>query len=106
MHQTPIEYTRTASRACEPLIRPSLFLSRSLRNIGIQKLIRQGFGRRILEKSLVANSLRPRSIASTKDASRSMHGDDIGRSILFRDDCTSHLSEAPHATGRLVNTHW
>jgi hypothetical protein len=50
MHQTPIEYTRRASRAREPLIQPSLSLSRSVKKIGIRKLIRQGFGRRIIEK--------------------------------------------------------
>ena len=50
MHQTPIEYTRKASRVREPLIQPSLSLSRSVRKIGIRKLIRQGFGRRIIEK--------------------------------------------------------
>ena len=50
MHQTPIEYTRRASRAHEPLIQPSLSLSRLVRNIGIRKLIPQGFGRRIVEK--------------------------------------------------------
>jgi hypothetical protein len=50
MHQTPIEYTGRASRAREPLIQPSLSLSQSVRKIGIRKLIRQGFGRRISEK--------------------------------------------------------
>ena len=51
MHRTPIEYTRRASRAPrEPLIQPSLSLSQSVRKIGIRKLIRQGFGRRIVEK--------------------------------------------------------
>jgi hypothetical protein len=51
MRQAPIEYTRKASRAPhEPLVQPSLSLSRSVKNIGIRKLIRQGFGRRILEK--------------------------------------------------------
>ena len=34
MRQTPIEYTRKASRAREPLIQPSLSLSRSVRKIG------------------------------------------------------------------------
>ncbi len=51
MRQTPIEYTRKASRAPrEPLVQPSLSLSRLIRNIGIRKLIRQGFGRRIIDK--------------------------------------------------------
>ena len=50
MRQTPIEYTRRASRAREPLVRPSLSLSRLVTDIGIRKLIREGFGRRILEK--------------------------------------------------------
>lgn len=50
MRQTPIEYTRRASRAREPLVQPSPSLSRMVRNIGIRKLIRQGFGRRIIEK--------------------------------------------------------
>ena len=49
MHQTP-EYTRRASRAREPLIQPSLPLSQWARKIGIRKLIRQGFGRRIIER--------------------------------------------------------
>jgi len=49
--QTPIEYTRKASRAPhEPLIQPSLSLSQMVRKIGIRKLIRQAFGRRIIEK--------------------------------------------------------
>ena len=51
MRQTPIEYTRRASRATrEPLMQPSLSLSQSVKKIGIRKLIRQGFGRRIVEK--------------------------------------------------------
>lgn len=50
MRQTPIEYTRKASRAREPLITPSLSLSRLVEDIGIRKLIRQNFGRRIVEK--------------------------------------------------------
>ena len=51
MRQTPIEYTRKASRAPhEALVQPSLSLSRSVKNIGIRRLIRQGFGRRIIEK--------------------------------------------------------
>src|SRR5258706_8088676 len=50
MHQTPIEYTPRASRAREPLMQPSLSLSRLVRKIGIRKLTRQGFGRRIIEK--------------------------------------------------------
>jgi hypothetical protein len=51
MRQTPIEYTRKASRAPrEQLVQPSLSLSQAVRKIGIRRLIRQGFGRRILEK--------------------------------------------------------
>jgi len=50
MRQTSIEYTRRASRAREPQLQPSLSLSRMVRNTGIRKLIRQGFGRRIIEK--------------------------------------------------------
>ena len=51
MRQTPIEYTRKASRAPrEQLVHPSLSLSEKIRKIGIRKLIRQGFGRRIIEK--------------------------------------------------------
>jgi hypothetical protein len=49
MRETPIEYTRKASRAREPLMQPSLSLSQLVRNIGIRKLTRQGFGRRIIE---------------------------------------------------------
>ena len=41
---------RVMSRAREPLIQPSLSLSQSVKKIGIRKLIRQGFGRRIIEK--------------------------------------------------------
>jgi hypothetical protein len=51
MRQTPIEYTRKASRAPhESLVQPSLSLSQSVKKIGIRNLIRQGFGRRIIEK--------------------------------------------------------
>jgi hypothetical protein len=50
MRQTPIEYTRKASRARETLIQPSPSLSRTIRKLGIRRLIRQGFGRRIIEK--------------------------------------------------------
>jgi len=50
MRQTPIEYTRKASRAREPLIQPSPSLGRTIRKLGIRRLIRQGFGRRIIEK--------------------------------------------------------
>jgi hypothetical protein len=50
MRQTPIEYTRKASRARETLIQPSPSLGRTIRKLGIRRLIRQGFGRRILEK--------------------------------------------------------
>jgi hypothetical protein len=50
MHQTPIEYARRASRAREPLLQPSLSLSQLVKKIGIRKLIRQGFGRRIIDK--------------------------------------------------------
>lgn len=38
------------SRMREPLVQPSPSLSRLVRNIGIRKLIRQGCGRRIIEK--------------------------------------------------------
>jgi len=50
MRQTPIEYTRRASRAREPLIQPSLSLGRTIKKLGIRRLIRHGFGRRIIEK--------------------------------------------------------
>ena len=50
MRQTPIEYTRKASRVREPLIQPSLSLGRTIKKLGIRRLIRQGFGRRIIEK--------------------------------------------------------
>ena len=50
MRQTPIEYTRKASRARETLIQPSPSLGRTIRKLGIRRLIRQGFGRRIIEK--------------------------------------------------------
>jgi hypothetical protein len=55
MHQTSIEYTRRASRAREPLIQPSLSLSRLVRNIGVRKLMRQGLVDASLKKSAVAN---------------------------------------------------
>ena len=50
IHQTPIEYTRRSSRAWEPLIQPSLSRSQLVKKIDVGKLIRQGFGRRIIEK--------------------------------------------------------
>lgn len=50
IRQTPIEYTRKASRTREPLIQSSLSLGRTIRKLGIRRLIRQGFGRRIIEK--------------------------------------------------------
>jgi hypothetical protein len=43
MRQTPIEYTRKASRARETLIQPSPSLGRTIRKLGIRRLIRQGF---------------------------------------------------------------
>src|SRR5215472_17815923 len=46
----PIEYERASRRAAEPLVEPGLYLSRLVKEIGIRKLNRQGFGRRILEK--------------------------------------------------------
>jgi len=48
--QRPIEYERASSRAGESLVEPGLYLSRLVTEIGIRKLNRQGFGRRILEK--------------------------------------------------------
>lgn len=45
-----IQYDRASSRMGEPLAEPSLYLSRLVKEIGIRKLNRQGFGRRILEK--------------------------------------------------------
>ena len=57
MHQTPIEYTRRASRAPrEPLVLPSLSLSRSVTKIGIRKLFARGSADGTLKKSTVANS--------------------------------------------------
>jgi hypothetical protein len=50
MRQTPIEYTRRAIRAREPLVLPILSLSQLVRKVGIRRLIRQGFGRRIIEE--------------------------------------------------------
>jgi hypothetical protein len=46
----PIEYERAPRRAAESLVEPGLYLSRLVKEIGIRKLNRQGFGRRILEK--------------------------------------------------------
>jgi hypothetical protein len=46
-----VGYTRKASREPrEALMQPSLPLSQLVKKIGIRKLIRQGFGRRIVEK--------------------------------------------------------
>ena len=50
MRQTPIEYTRKASRGRDTLIQPSPSLGRTIRTLGIRRLIRQGFGRRIIEQ--------------------------------------------------------
>src|SRR3954470_19253730 len=44
------EYDRASSRSAESLVEPGLYLSRLIKKIGIRKLNRQGFGRRILEK--------------------------------------------------------
>jgi hypothetical protein len=46
----PIEYERASRRAPESLVEPGLYLSRLVKEIGIRRLNRQGFGRRILEK--------------------------------------------------------
>jgi len=46
----PIEYERASRRATESLVEPGLYLSRLVKEIGIRRLNRQGFGRRILEK--------------------------------------------------------
>lgn len=46
----PIDYRPTSSRGGEALLEPSLYLSRLVKEIGIRKLNRQGFGRRIVEK--------------------------------------------------------
>ena len=59
MHRTPIEYTHKASRARERLIQPGLYLGRLIRKIGIRKLIRQGFGRRIIEKISRRELIKP-----------------------------------------------
>ena len=48
-----------AQAAREPLIQPSLSLSRLIRKIGIRKLIRQGFGRRIIEKISRGELVKP-----------------------------------------------
>lgn len=45
----PIEYERRPRRTSEPLAEPRLYLSRLVKEIGIRKLNRQGFGRWILE---------------------------------------------------------
>jgi hypothetical protein len=50
MRRRPIEYERRTRRASEPTVRPSLYLSLLVKEIGIRKLMRQGFGRRIGEK--------------------------------------------------------
>ena len=46
----PIEYERASRREAESLVEPGLYLSHLVKEIGIRKLNRQGFGRRILEK--------------------------------------------------------
>ncbi len=52
MRQKPLEYMRPGRRAPEPTVRPSLHLSKLVKEIGIRKLMRQGFGRRIVQKIL------------------------------------------------------
>jgi|HubBroStandDraft_6_1064221.scaffolds.fasta_scaffold3219279_1 hypothetical protein len=44
------EWALAKRRAHEPLIQPSLSLSQLIKKIGIRKLVRQEFGRRIIEK--------------------------------------------------------
>jgi hypothetical protein len=50
MTQAPIDYTRAVSRKTEHTVTPTPHLSQMVRNIGIRKLMRSGFGRRILQK--------------------------------------------------------
>jgi hypothetical protein len=58
----PIEYQRTSSRTGEPLVEPSLYLSLLVKEIGIRKLNRQGFGRRILEKVSRRQLVKPSTL--------------------------------------------
>lgn len=83
MRQAPIEYTRKASRSPrEPLMQPSLSLSQSVKKIGIRKLIRQGFGRRIIEKLSRREPVKASTCREYDGVSRSMRGEDDERSIL------------------------
>ncbi len=50
MRQAPIEYTRSGRRAPEPTVRPNLHLSVLTKKLGIRRLMRQGFGRRVVQK--------------------------------------------------------
>jgi hypothetical protein len=50
LRQAPNEYTPAASRASGPTVIPGPHLGQLVRDIGIRKLMRQGFGRRILQK--------------------------------------------------------
>src|SRR5579862_200352 len=83
MHQTPIEYTRRASRAPrESLMQPSLSLSQLVKKVGIRKLIRQGLGRRIIEKISRRELVKASTYRTTNDASKNILGDDRERSAL------------------------
>ena len=68
----PIEYERASSRAGESLIEPSLYLSRLVKGIGIRKLNRQGFGRRILEKISRRQLVKSFDIARIRARSRAI----------------------------------
>lgn len=50
MRQAPNDYTRGASRTTGPTVIPGPRLAQLVREIGVRKLMRHGFGRRILEK--------------------------------------------------------
>jgi hypothetical protein len=50
IRQAPNEFTRAATRTAGPTVVPGPHLGQMVRQIGIRKLMRQGFGRRILEK--------------------------------------------------------
>lgn len=67
VRQPPNEYTRAASRAQGTTVIPGPRLAQLVAEIGIRKLIRQGFGRRILEK---INRRQPLNFATYRDYER------------------------------------
>ncbi len=67
MRQAPNMYTQAASRAPGPTVIPGPRLGQLVRDIGIRKLMRQGFGRRILQK---ISRREPVNISTYRDYDR------------------------------------